>query len=320
MRWPCASRSSFASSATTTPCSATDEILRLDKTSDRLEAVGLSLAEAKTLLADLQNRLVAAQAGLLRRPPPPLPRLRPAPAEQGIRDHRLPHRLRRRPAGQPALFPLPLPSRGRQEDLQPADRAVHRAHRAGIALPGEQVGLADVVRADRRSAEGGPADRHDGQRLDDPQPPAQSRPALRRRPRDRAEPPSSTGARPTGRSCRIPEGPIVVGLDGGYVRNWDDRKNSFEVVVGKSVPEDRDNRYFGFVQSRRRQAEAPDLRGSARPGPADEPGPRLPDRRRRQPPSPGGRLFTLHRALSRLVPCDLRAIRVHTAPTARKVQ
>ena len=39
-----------------------DEIIRLDKTGDRVEAIGFSLAEAKTLLADVQNRLVAAQA------------------------------------------------------------------------------------------------------------------------------------------------------------------------------------------------------------------------------------------------------------------
>jgi hypothetical protein len=38
----------------------------------------------------------------------------------------------------------------------------------------------------------------------------------------------------------IPEGRIVVGLDGGYVRNWDDKKSNFEVIVGRSVPEDRD--------------------------------------------------------------------------------
>ena len=33
----------------------------------------------------------------------------------------------------------------------------------------------------------------------------------------------------------IAEGRIVVGLDGGYVRNWDDRKTNFEVIVGQSV-------------------------------------------------------------------------------------
>ena len=45
----------------------------------------------------------------------------------------------------------------------------------------------------------------------------------------------------------IPEGRIVVGLDGGYVRDWEDRKTNFEVIVGQSVPEDRDARYVGLV-------------------------------------------------------------------------
>jgi hypothetical protein len=45
----------------------------------------------------------------------------------------------------------------------------------------------------------------------------------------------------------IPEGRIVVGLDGGYVRNWDDKKSNFEVIVGRSVPEDRDARYIGLA-------------------------------------------------------------------------
>ena len=40
----------------------------------------------------------------------------------------------------------------------------------------------------------------------------------------------------------IPEGRIAVGLDGGYVRDWEDRKTNFEVIVGRSVPEDRDAR------------------------------------------------------------------------------
>ena len=40
-----------------------DAVLRLDRADRRLAAVGLSLAEAKTLPAEAQNRLVAAQAG-----------------------------------------------------------------------------------------------------------------------------------------------------------------------------------------------------------------------------------------------------------------
>jgi hypothetical protein len=46
-----------------------------------------------------------------------------------------------------------------------------------------------------------------------------------------------------------PEGPIVVGINGGYVRDWADKQGNFEVIVGKSVPEDRADRYFGFVQT-----------------------------------------------------------------------
>jgi hypothetical protein len=47
----------------------------------------------------------------------------------------------------------------------------------------------------------------------------------------------------------IPEGRIVVGLDGGYVRDAYDRKTNFEVIVGQSVPEDRDARYVGLVHT-----------------------------------------------------------------------
>ena len=45
----------------------------------------------------------------------------------------------------------------------------------------------------------------------------------------------------------IPEGRIIVGLDGGYVRDWDDRKANFELIVGRSMPDDRDPRYIGLV-------------------------------------------------------------------------
>ncbi|MEJ7747410.1 MAG: ISKra4 family transposase, partial [Luteimonas sp.] len=47
----------------------------------------------------------------------------------------------------------------------------------------------------------------------------------------------------------IPEGRIVVGLDGGYVRDWKDRKTNFEVIVGQSIPDERDARYVGLVHT-----------------------------------------------------------------------
>jgi hypothetical protein len=54
-----------------------------------------------------------------------------------------------------------------------------------------------------------------------------------------------------------PEGSFKVGLDGGYVRHWFDKKHTFEVIVGKSIrsfaegEEDRTPslKRFGFVQT-----------------------------------------------------------------------
>jgi hypothetical protein len=44
-----------------------------------------------------------------------------------------------------------------------------------------------------------------------------------------------------------PEPPLTVGIDGCYVRQWEDKKAHFEVIVGKSMSEDRPSRCFGFV-------------------------------------------------------------------------
>ena len=45
----------------------------------------------------------------------------------------------------------------------------------------------------------------------------------------------------------IPGGRMVVGIDGGYVRDRNDRKSNFEVIVGRSMAEDGGSRYVGFV-------------------------------------------------------------------------
>jgi hypothetical protein len=56
----------------------------------------------------------------------------------------------------------------------------------------------------------------------------------------------------------IPDGPITVGIDGGYVRSWAAKKKNFEVIVGKSTlafkRDDEDeprpsSKRFGFVQT-----------------------------------------------------------------------
>src|SRR5438132_10938372 len=55
----------------------------------------------------------------------------------------------------------------------------------------------------------------------------------------------------------IPDGPITVRIDGGYVLDWDAKKHNFEVIVGKSTlaftrDEDEEtpsSKRFGFVQT-----------------------------------------------------------------------
>ena len=55
----------------------------------------------------------------------------------------------------------------------------------------------------------------------------------------------------------LPDGSFTVGIDGGYVRNWLDKKHNFEVIVGKSMlsfeegAEERapSLKRFGFVQT-----------------------------------------------------------------------
>ncbi len=55
----------------------------------------------------------------------------------------------------------------------------------------------------------------------------------------------------------IPDGPITVGIDGGYVRDWEEKQQHFEVIVGKSIlafkrHDDQDipsSKCFGFVQT-----------------------------------------------------------------------
>ena len=46
-----------------------------------------------------------------------------------------------------------------------------------------------------------------------------------------------------------PPAPITVGIDGGYVRQWEDKKTHFEVIVRKSMPEEGAACRFGFVQT-----------------------------------------------------------------------
>jgi hypothetical protein len=44
-----------------------------------------------------------------------------------------------------------------------------------------------------------------------------------------------------------PDGPMKVGIDGGYVRDWTNKKSHFEVIVGRSAPWEGEAKRFGLV-------------------------------------------------------------------------
>lgn len=50
-------------------------------------------------------------------------------------------------------------------------------------------------------------------------------------------------------SLSKPEGTIVVGLDGGYLQKWKKKGKKFEVIAGKSLPNNKKDKYFAFVDT-----------------------------------------------------------------------
>lgn len=223
-----------------------EEVLSLDKPHDQLEAIGLSLAEAKDLLGRLQEHIVAAQAATFaaeRRCCCKCGRVQPSKGLAAIR-FRTPFgdvpisspRLHRCAcyAGKSKTFsPLTeLFSEHVSPELLYLETKWASLVSFGVTvdllkdvLPVGSTLNAETVRnhlhrmAARAEAELG-----------------EERPSF------------IEGFPPMWAKLPIPEGPIVVGIDGGYVRARDGTQSHFEVMVGKSIPEDRENRYFGLVQ------------------------------------------------------------------------
>jgi hypothetical protein len=61
------------------------------------------------------------------------------------------------------------------------------------------------------------------------------------------------GGPDAGNGQPLPQAAVIAGIDGGYVRNWHDKKHNFEIVVGKSMAAGRNDRYFGLVRSQDEQ-------------------------------------------------------------------
>ena len=85
------------------------------------DTVGLQLAEAKDLLAAVQQTLVAEQAAAAVAAAGALPALRDAAPAQGQPRHRRAHPVRHAAAAQPTLAALPVPTAA-DPHVQPAGR------------------------------------------------------------------------------------------------------------------------------------------------------------------------------------------------------
>lgn len=225
---------------------AAEEVAAFDKTTRRTEDVGLSIADGKALLAVLQHRIVEAQAkawsderrccetcGRRRRRKGGYPIVfRTLFGDVRLQSPRL-YRCRCQEDGGPAtVSPLTELIAGHvaPERLYIETRwASLVPYAAATGLLADVLPIASGVNATTLRAH-----------------------ALRVAERAEAElgeerPSFIDGCPAEWQKLAIPEGRIVVGLDGGYVRNWEDRTSNFELIVGRSLPEDRHPRYLGLV-------------------------------------------------------------------------
>ena len=223
-----------------------EEVASLDKTVERAEDIGLSLAEGKALLAVAQQRIVAAQTESWtegRRCCEACGRRRRSKGSYPIVFHTLlgdvrleSPRFRRCPCregqGNATASPLAelIPDHVAPERLYLETRWASLVSYATAAelLTDVLPITAGLNAATVRRHVLGVAERVEANL-----------------PQDKCS--FTKGSPLDWEALPIPDGRIVVGLDGGYVRDWTERKNNFEVIVGRSIPEDRPARYLGFV-------------------------------------------------------------------------
>ena len=225
------------------------EIVHFDKGDDRLEGIGLSFDEAKAALVGIQGGVVTAQAAsflarhrscdlcgsLLLSKGPGRTRFRTAFGIIALNSPRF-HHCSCQPRTSKTFSPLNLllTARIAPELLYLETRWASLVSFGMTAdllkdvLPIGSTADASTIRRHLHKI----AVRHDADLSDEQLGDPDGRPS-------KGQP--------------LPQTAIIVGIDGGYVRNWHDKKHNFEVMVGKSMTAGRDDRYFGLVRSQDEQ-------------------------------------------------------------------
>ena len=225
------------------------EILHFDKGDDRLEVIGLSFDEAKAALAGIQGGVVTAQAAsflarhrscdlcgsLLLSKGPGRTRFRTAFGTIALSSPRF-HRCRCQPGAARTFSPLNLLLTERM-----APELLYLETRwASLVSYGMTADLLKDVLPIGSTADASTIRRH------------LHKVAARHEADLGSEQPGGLDEGPVN-GQPLPQAAVIVGIDGGYVRNWHDKKHNFEVVVGKSMAAGRDDRYFGLVRSQDEQ-------------------------------------------------------------------
>src|SRR3954469_870548 len=217
-----------------------DVIACFDKGDDQLEEIGLSLDQAKSVLASAQTRLVAAQAAsflarhrcceLCGRHLQSKGRcrilFRTAFGTVPLVSPRL-YRCTCQPTGSKTFSPLT-----RLFTEHTAPELLYLETRWASLVSYDLTVLKDVLPVDTRT--NAATIRNHLHKVALRQELGDGQPRLAEVEGDPAD----------GKELPVPEGPIIVGIDGAYLRNWHDKQKKFEVIVGKSVPEVRDHRYL----------------------------------------------------------------------------
>jgi hypothetical protein len=124
-----------------------DDLVVLTKEHQRLEQLGLMLAEAKALLLELQHQVVSHQMAAFNGCASALSDLRSSAWRQGPQGHHLPDLVREAEAGESAAASVSVPGL-RPGIPEPIGRVTARAHCTRAAVSGKQVGVSGFLWAD----------------------------------------------------------------------------------------------------------------------------------------------------------------------------
>jgi hypothetical protein len=241
-----------------------DDIVVLNKDHERPEHLGLTLAEAKALLLELQRHVLSRQiaAFLASRTPCPT-----CSRSRGVKDHKtivfrtlfgklelVSPRLRRCPCQHGGLGSISPLIELLPEHIAPELLYLESKWSSLVSYGLTVQALRDFLPVDARL--NATTVRRDTLRV------------ARRLEAELGPEPSFplAGCPDACASLPVPPAPITVGIDGGYLRHWRHKQAHFVAIVGESVPTDGPVKRFGFVQShdpkpRRHLAEVLDSQG-----------------------------------------------------------